>query len=620
VFAASSSRRFVVFLVLIGLAIAGAGTWILTRGHSRSDTPPPAPPAGVRPLFRECASEAGIHWQMHFLPNEQGENFKINLYDHGTGVAVGDFDGDGLDDIYLVDQLGPNALYRNKGDGTFEEMAVSAGVALGDRICVAATFVDYDNDGLLDLYVTSTRGGNVLFRNLGNGKFQDVTKAAGLTHVGHSQSAIFFDYDNDGYLDLFLTNTAAWTSETYDERSRYWTGKEELGGVMLSPKEHNVLYHNNRDGTFTDVTEKLGLRGRGWAGDAAAFDYNGDGRMDLFVTSMFGRCQLYRNDGDRFTDVTLQVLGRTPWGAVGTKVLDFNNDGRLDLFVVDMHSDMWMGADRRHRSLPYALQAPNKKYPNLYGPRAFLQPGQLEKERDLIAAMGTRHEELVFGNAFYRSEGDGKFTEISDQAGLETFWPWGIADGDFDNDGLVDIFIPSGMGYPFYYWPNALMMNQGDGTFKDRAEELGIEPPVRGPFLSGLIGGKEAPRSSRTAAVADFFGDGRLSIVVNNFNDQPYFFKNEGTPRNYVAFRLRGTKSNRDAIGAVVLLYQGDKIMTRQVQSSGGYLSQSSRTVHFGLGDQPTIDRVEITWPSGIHQHVENVRINTRQDVVEPQP
>ncbi len=559
---------------------------------------------------------------MRFLPSEQGEKFKINLYDHGSGVAVADFDEDGLDDIYLVNQLGPNALYRNKGDGNFVDVASEAGVALGDRICVAATFVDYDNDGHRDLYVTSTRGGNVLFHNVSDGKggrkFADVTeKVLGTIHVGHSQTAVFFDYDNDGRLDLFLTNTARWTSGKYDKGSHYWVGRAQLGGVRDSPKEFNHLFRNNGDGTFTDVTEKVGLKGRGWAGDAAAFDYNGDGRMDLFVTSMFGRCQLYRNDGDRFTDVTLEVLGRTPWGAIGTKVLDLNNDGRLDLFVVDMHSDMWMGLDLSHRWLPYVEKSWNKKFPHLCGPRASLELEALDQEREEIAKMGTKSEELLFGNALYRNDGGGKFTEISDQAGLETFWPWGIADGDFDNDGLVDLFITAGMGYPFYYWPNSLMMNQGDGTFRDEAATMGIEPPARGRFLPGRIAGQEAPRSSRTAAAADFFGDGRLSLVVNNFNDQPYFFKNEGPRRNYVAFRLHGTKSNRDAIGAVVRLYQKGKILTRQVQSGGGYLSQGSRIVHFGLGDQPAIDRVEITWPSGTRQHLSNVQLNACQDVRE---
>ena len=161
---------------------------------------------------------------------------------------------------------------RNKGDGTFEEVAAKAGVALGDRICVGAVFVDYDNDGHPDLFVTSMRGGNVLFRNRGDGTFEDVTEKAGLKlkDVGHSQSAVFFDYDNDGYLDLFVTNTARWTTDNFDRESKYWLGiGDQFGGIALCRKETNKLYHNNRDGTFTDVTEKAGLKGLGWGADVA---------------------------------------------------------------------------------------------------------------------------------------------------------------------------------------------------------------------------------------------------------------------------------------------------------------------------------------------------------------
>jgi hypothetical protein len=171
-----TSTSKVVCLVLAATAATAALVgWLFLRGR-------PHDPQAELP-FRECATEAGITWQMRFLPDEQGEKFKVNLYDHGSGLAVGDFDGDGREDIYFCNQLGPNALYHNNGDGTFTDVAPQAGVALGDRVCVAATFVDYDNDGKQDLYVTSTRGGNVLFKNLGNGKFQDVTKEAGLTHV-----------------------------------------------------------------------------------------------------------------------------------------------------------------------------------------------------------------------------------------------------------------------------------------------------------------------------------------------------------------------------------------------------------------------------------------------------
>jgi hypothetical protein len=602
-------------------AAVAAGAWFAFL------RPSPGDPRSLP--FRESASEAGLTWQMHFLPDEQGETFKINLYDHGCGLAVADFDGDGREDIYFCNQLGKNALYRNNGDGTFTDVAEQAGVALGDRICVAATFVDYDNSGRPSLFVTSTRGGNVLFRNLGNGKFQDVTEEAGLTQnpTTHAQTAVFFDYDNDGYLDLFVTSTADWTSNNYDPESHYWVGKEQFGGVIHSNKEYNVLYHNvpvdpadpSKGRKFVDVTEKAGLKGRGWAGDVVAFDYDGDGKTDLFVTSMFGRCQLYRNNGDgTFTDVTLTTLGRTPWGALGARAFDFNNDGRLDLYVVDMHSDMWMGADFEHTSLRQALESEKKKFPSRFGPLADKVPGLAEREQELGREIGFGHDEVIFGNGFYRNEGNGKFTEISDRAGLETFWPWGIATGDFDNDGWEDVFLPSGMGYPFYYWPNYLLMNQGDGTFVNRAEELGVEPPPRGKFFGKPISGQPAARSSRCAVTGDFRGVGQLDIVVNNFNDQPYYLKNQLPRKNYVQFRLRGTRSNHDAVGAVVRLYQGDQVMTRQVLGACGYLSQSSPTLHFGLGDHPAVDRVEIAWPSGARQRIDHPAVNTLHAVVEP--
>jgi enediyne biosynthesis protein E4 len=596
-------------LILIAVGIT---VWMISPEES-------TPPRSF--LFRESASEVGIHFQMKFLPQEQGETFKINLYDHGCGLAVGDFDGDGHDDIYFVNQLGPNALYRNKGDGHFEDVTVSAGIALADRICVAATFVDYDNDEKLDLYVTSTRGGNVLFRNIGNGKFEDVTKVCGLTHIGHSQTALFFDYDRDGFLDLFLANTAEWTTNTFDPSSHYYVGKggDGFGQVVHSPKESNVLYRNNGKGGFEEVTEKAGLKGAGWAGDAVAFDYNEDGFPDLLVTSMFGRSQLYQNNTNgTFTDVTLKVLGRTPWGGLGARVFDFNNDGKLDLFIVDMHSDMWMGPDFKHISQQLAKRSERKKFGWYNGPNVESKPHLIGEEMTLAREIGFSHQEVIFGNAFFRNEGNGKFSEISDEVGLETFWPWGISTGDFDNDGYEDLFLPSGMGYPFYYWPNYLLMNDGQEKFLNKSEEAGIEPPVRGIHLSTPIAGKQAARSSRSAATADFDGDGRLELVVNNFNDQPYFFKNQYPQKNYVSFRLQGTKSNRDAIGAIVRLHQGKKIMTRQVLAACGYLTQSSRTVHFGLGDQTTIDKVEILWPSGERQELTQVDANRRHDVVEP--
>ncbi|HMG71568.1 MAG TPA: CRTAC1 family protein [Gemmatimonadaceae bacterium] len=578
-----------------------------------------APPGGGSG-FKERAKEAGIAFKMNFLTREQGERFRINLYDHGAGLAVGDYDNDGREDIYFLNQHGTNALYRNRGDGTFEDVSAKAGVALGDRISVGATFADYDNDGWSDLFVTSTRGGNVLFHNRGDGTFENVTAKAGVSHVGHSQTPVFFDYDNDGDLDLYLTNTAQWTTDSFDFTGGNYEGKASLGALMTSPKESNILYRNNGDGTFTDVTGSAGLRGLGWAGDVAVFDYDEDGFLDLFVPSMFGRGQLYRNSGHgTFTDVTAQTLGPTPHGAIGAKVFDYDGDGKLDLFVVDMHSDMWMGLDSRHSSEQIATQTQHRRFMSPNGPTAKEDaPGFVQSQRQSFAAEGKDYDALLFGNALYRNLGQGKFTETAFSAGLETFWPWGIATGDYDNDGDEDVFITSGMGYPFYYWPNQLMMNNGDGTFRDRASALGVEPPTGGDYQEKNIGGKRAARSSRSAVVADFDGDGRLDIVTNNFNDTPYFFANRFPKRNYVEFRLTGTRSNRDAIGAVVRLWAGNKVMVRQVNPAGGYLSHSSRVMHFGLGDRSKVDRIEIRWPLGTVQTLNNPGINTLHQISEP--
>ncbi len=238
--------------------------------------------------------------------------------------------------------------------------------------------------------------------------------------------------------------------------------------------------------------------------------------------------------------------------------------------------------------------------------------------RKMFAMRREDYDVLLFGNALYRNLGQGKFTETAVAAGLETLWPWGVATGDFDNDGHEDVFIASGMGYPFYYWPNQLMMNNGDGTFHEQAAALGVEPPTDGIYLEESVGGQRAARSSRSAVVADFDGDGRLEIVTNNFNDRPYFFANRFPRRNYIEFRLTGTRSNRDAIGAVVRLRAGNTVMVRQVSPAGGYLAQSSRVVHFGLGERSKVDRIEIRWPRGTVQTLDNPAINTLHQIREP--
>jgi hypothetical protein len=575
-----------------------------------------APPATEPPVFEERAAAAGISFRMEFIPSEQGENFKINLYDHGSGVAVGDYDGDGRDDIYFVNQLGKNALYHNDGGGKFTDVTAATGadMALGDRICVAATWADYDNDGREDLYVTSTRAGNVLFHNDGGGKFSDVTDRAGLKLIAHSETGTFFDADGDGDLDLLVTGTASWTNDTFDTERHYYPGPATLFDLARRPPEPNVFYRNNGDGTFTDATAESNLAGHGWNCECAVFDYNGDGLPDVFVSSMFGSSTLYLNEGHgKFLDTTSVVLRRVSYGAVGCKAFDFDCDGRLDLFVADMHSDMWSEAD-----LDLALVKEHRKYEMPYGPN--LERGTVSPKQAENIAREVAGKAVLFGNTLYRNLGNGQFIEVSDSAGTETFQPWGVVPADFRNAGAEDVFIPSGMGYPFFFWRNNYLLNDGHGKFTECSGAAKLDPPPDGAFRAELVGGKKAARSSRSAATSDFDGDGRVDLVVNNFNERAYLYMNRSPERNWVEFRLTGTKSNRDAVGALVTLKAGGRTLVRQVQASGGYLSQSSKTLHFGLGELASVESCEILWPSGARQAVDVKATRCRIDVTESSP
>jgi len=600
--------------IRIALAAAAAATGAFVALHRPAPEPAPAAARTGAYGFEDLAPESGLAFRMTFLEGEQGEHFKINLYDHGCGVAVADYDGDGDDDIYLCNQTGPNALFRNDGRGRFLDVTRMAGITVEDRISVAATFADVDGDGWPDLYVTNTRGGNLFFHNLGNGTFEDRTIQAGLAFVGHSEQATFFDADGDGDLDLLLTNTARWTTDAFEERTKHWIGRATIFDLLDAPIETNRFYRNRGDGTFADDTDASGLAGVGWGGDTAVFDFDEDGDLDVFIANMFGRSLLMRNDGTgRFTDVTRATLGRTPWGTVGAKAFDFDGDGLLDLFLVDMHSDMWMKAETPPSTIPERT-----RYPSPFGPMTAEQLAAAEGASLFMSRRPYEPRDVVFGNVLYRNLGGGRFEDVTDRAGAETLWPWGIAADDFDGDGYVDAFIPSGMGYPYQFWRSPLLMNDGHGAFVERSAAAGIEIPRGGKWGDVAIGGRTPARSSRSAAAGDFDGDGRPDLVVNNFNDRPFLYMNRFAPRPWLGLRLTGNKSNRDAIGARVRLQVGSRVLVRQVDAAGGYLAQSSRTLHFGLGEATRVGRAEIRWPSGIVQTIDDLPVGKVTSITEP--
>jgi hypothetical protein len=354
------------------------------------------------------------------------------------------------------------------------------------------------------------------------------------------------------------------------------------------------------------------MGGTAWSGDVAISDFDEDGDLDVFVANMFGRSRMYANDGKGAFAPMADALDRPSWGTVGTRVFDADGDGRLDLFLVDMHSDMWM----EPTYAPTEAEA-RTKYASPWGPMVERGERPPEQEELFARTFDAAPEHVRFGNTLYRSLGGGRFEEASDRAGLETLWPWGATTGDFDGDGLEDVFLPSGMGYPFVWWRSPLFVNRGDGTFVERTAEFGLDPPPGGRLLEHEIGGKEATRSARSAATADFDRDGRLDLVVNRFNDRPLLLMNRGPRRHHLALRLRDARGG-DALGAVVHLRVGSRDLVREVSPTGGYLAQSSRTLHFGLGDATSVGECRIRWPSGKTQRLESLAIDRLHVVDEP--
>ncbi len=639
-----ASNRFGMRVCLILLALVGAGINLMAQQEFSVQND-----AQILQALREAAAaqrldarsiktfhqfrftdrqpESGIRFRYH-MTDDSGRAEKAIHYDHGSGVAIGDIDGDGLPDLYFGNQIGGNELWRNLGGGRFTNITEQAGVRVPDRVTVGVAFADLDNDGDPDLVVSTVRDGNVLFENLGNGRFRDRTADVGWNTHWHSSGIVILDFNRDSRPDILITSVGRYTSDV--RNGGYWVGLTNAFSGHLFPErsEPCLLYRNDGNWKFTDVAQETGLKDAGWSGDATACDINEDGWPDLYVLNMQGDDHLFVNrEGKHWEDQTSRYFPKTPWGAMGVAVFDFNLDGRFDYLVTDMHSDMTSGQSKLRMGFN----------------------GQIERSKSEAWCSATWTDQFlqgaannIFGNALYVNQGDGRFEERSDALGVETYWPWGVSIGDVNADGWEDIMVTAGMGYPFTYAVNALLLNEAGARFKRAEFILGIEPRrdqrvSQECFVLDLDGadqkhplaanrkGKLTVRSSlstRAAGFVDLDNDGDLDGVTNEFDDFPQVLMSDLTERRPVHFlklQLRGKESNRQGLGAVVRVKAGTQEFSRYVSGKSGYLSQSDLPLYFGLGDHESVDEVRIVWPSGVTQIIrEGLPRNGLKIVEEP--
>jgi hypothetical protein len=596
---------------------AATPSWLLDRWVEESTL---AARASVPHDFRfaERRAQSGITF-VNRIVDDAGKTYKKVHYDHGTGLCATDTY------LYFVTQRGSNELWRNRGGGKFENITDAAGLRMPDAIAAACAFADIDNDGLPDLFVTTVRHGNHLFKNMGSGRFSDITQSAGLGYVGHSSGAVFFDYDGDGLVDLFVTNVGRYTNDSVGPGG-YYIGLPDAfhGHTHPDRAEASILYHNLGNDRFQDVTKATGLVDLSWSGDATVIDANDDGRPDLFVLDMQGTNHLWLNDGGtHFHDASAQYFPRTPWGAMGVKAFDFNGDGRIDLFLTDMHDDMWV-------NIPAGFwDVEEKKVDSAEAPRDVFPGGKAP---------------FIFGNALYSNQGDGKFQEVSDSLGVENYWPWGPSVGDLNADGWEDVFVAASMSFPFRYGIDSVFLNDRGERFRDAEFILGVEPRRGGrtttPWFDADCAvpqtGAGAKRAcvgqtgrirvlgtlgTRSAAIVDLDGDGDLDIVTNEFNAAPQVLISDLAQRktiHWLKVVLVGTASNRDGLGATIRVAAGGRVQTRSHDGKSGYLSQSALPEYFGLGSATEVGRVEVLWPSGRRSVVERPGVDATLRIEEP--
>jgi len=518
------------------------------------------------PQLVDITASTGIHFEHVSSPEARYIPESMS-----GGVALIDYDRDGWPDIYftnsqtvdmaLHNQKSRSALYHNNHDGTFTDVTDKAGVGFP---CWAfgASVGDYDNDGWPDLIVTCMHG-VVLYRNNGDGTFSDVTKASGLgSDSGWATGATFGDYDNDGYVDLFVSHYVDFHLDDLpvfgSSKSCKYLGLDVQCGPRGLKGLHDRLYHNNGDGTFTDISKKAAVDDpeRRYGLTAIWSDFNNDGNLDLFVTNDSQANYLYQNDGKgKFEDVALTSgVAANEDGLeqanMGVALGDFLHTGRLSLLL-------------SHFDIEYA--------------------------------------------ALYRNDGAMNFSDTSIASGIargtQGYVGWGDAFVDFDNDGWLYFFLVNGHVYPqvdslhrstSYREPKLLFLNQHDGTFRNVSRQVGQA--------------MQQEQVSRGIAIGDLFNDGKIEAVVENLFGGPMILRPEGGPKNHwISFQLEGTKCNRLALNARVRAIAGDLVQLGEVLGGASYLSQHDLRIHFGLGNHARLDQAEVLWPDGRREVLTNL-------------
>ena len=541
-------------------------------GRQASEQTPKGPPsASATPVFTEVALQSGIDFQ--HINGSTGRFYYPETY--GSGVVFVDYDNDGDQDLYLVNSAAlpgfiepfepANVLYQNNGDATFSDVTERSGAGdhgYGLGVCAA----DYNNDGHIDLYVTNF-GPNTLFRNEGNGTFSDITDLAGVGDPRMSTSAAFADYDGDGLVDLYVANNADVPMDNPKECRHgdvpVYCGPGQYEGVS------GVLYHNEGDGTFTDVTRQAGVYDESGRQLGVVFsDYDQDGDADLHIANDTKPNWLFRNDGDGgFAEVGL-ISGvavnpeARPEAGMGTDWGDYDRDGLMDIIVCNFQ---WESC------------------------RLLANQGDgFFEDRTFLSGLGEpTYSTLTFGTDFL----------------------------DYDNDGFLDLFIANGhvdpnigiidKGGPAYAQYDQLFHNNGDKTFDDVSTESGLQ--------------RIRPRVGRGSATADYDNDGDLDLFVSNNNDRPNLWRNDGgNGNNWLSIKTVGETSNRDGIGALITVHAGGFVQSEEVRAGSSYLSQNDLRVHFGLGTLAVVDTIDVRWPSGIRQRLENIDANQFLVIEEP--